>query len=343
MKYCVTGGSGFIASYFCETLAGFGHELTILDLVDPPAGTPHDRFVRGDVRDGAACRAALAGCDRVLHLAAAHHDFGIDLACYFAVNETAAEVLSEAMDETGVTEVCFFSTVAVYGTADLPHDEETVPAPNSPYGESKLAGEGVFRRWTEKGGGRRCLVIRPTVTFGPRNFANMYSLIRQIHDRRFVIVGKGENIKSLSYIENIVDATMHLLDGEPAAAFDVYNWVEKPDITSREIAETIYRALGRTPPRWHIPLGLALLAALPFDAIIALTGKNLPISGARVRKLFDVQTKFEADKIARTGFTARVSLREGLTRMVQWYLEEGRNQSAEWHQPPTDVVPFSPE
>ena len=50
-----------------------------------------------------------------------------------------------------------------------------------------------------------------------------------------------------------------------------------------------------------------------------------------------------ADKVARAGFTARVPLREGLTRMVQWYLEAGRAQSAEWHQPPTDVVPFSPE
>ena len=99
MKYCVTGGSGFIGSYFCETLAAEGHEITILDLVDPPETTPHDRFVYGDVRDPQAVRDAFEGCDRILHLAAAHHDFGIERDTFFDVNENGAQVICDAMDE----------------------------------------------------------------------------------------------------------------------------------------------------------------------------------------------------------------------------------------------------
>ena len=175
MKYCITGGSGFIGSYFCERLTADGHSISILDLIDPPTEVPHDHFVKGDVRDVDACRAALEGCDRMVHLAAAHHDFGIADQTYFDVNERGTQVLCDVMDELNIREAAFYSTVALYGGGKPPLHEGTTPDPQTPYGASKLAGEQVLQRWTEQGGGRRCLVIRPTVTFGRRNFANMYS------------------------------------------------------------------------------------------------------------------------------------------------------------------------
>jgi nucleoside-diphosphate-sugar epimerase len=340
VKYCITGGSGFIGGHFCEALTPAGHDLILLDLVDPPAGTPHVRFVKGDVRDPDACRAAFRDCDRILHLAAAHHDFGIEQECYYSVNETASQTICDAMDELGVREICFYSTVAVYGDAPEPHHEEAPCAPNSPYGASKLAGEEIFRKWTEQGEGRRCLVIRPTVTFGIRNFANMYTLIRQIHRGRYFIVGEGENIKSLSYIENILDATLYLWDRRDLPAFDVYDYVEKPDMTSLQITQTVYEALGKRMPSRRFPMWLARLGALPFDIVIALTGRNLPISSARIRKMCEVQTKFEADKVLKAGFQPRVPLKVGIQKMVQWYLAEGKDQSADWHQPPTEIVRF---
>jgi hypothetical protein len=63
----------------------------------------------------------------------------------------------------------------------------------------------------------------------------------------------------------------------------------------------------------------------------------LPISGARIRKLFNAQTKFEADRVAASGFKPPVPLRDGIARMVQWYVKEGRHQSAEWHLPPAEA------
>lgn len=356
MKVCVTGGSGFIGRYFCHSLAAAGHHVIIFDLIEPADDRPHERYVRGDVRDPEVVREALAGCEALLHLAAAHHDFGIEYDTYFSVNEFGSQVLCDAMDDAGVRECCFYSTVAVYGEAPEPHHENSPCLPDSPYGASKLAGERIFERWTQRGGGRRCIVIRPTVTFGPHNFANMYSLIRQIHRGRFVQVGPGTNIKSLSYVENIVAATMYLWGingggGKPQAAagavevagFEVYNFIDKPDLTSREISEAIYEALGRPFPALRIPMWCARLGALPFDAVIAMTGKNLPVSGARVKKLFTTQTKFEADKVAASGFTTDITLREGIRRMVKWFIEEGRLESAQWHTPPAEPVLRSPQ
>ncbi len=338
VKYCITGGSGFIGSYFCKELSGAGHEVTVLDLIKPAADLPHARYVQGDIRDPAAANEALRGCERMIHLAAAHHDFGITEETFFAVNEKGTRVLCDAMDACGIREACFYSTVAVYGDVPEPRHEDSECKPNSPYGASKLAGEKVLKAWTERGEGRRCLIIRPTVTFGPHNFANMYSLIRQIYRGRFLQVGPGSNIKSLSYIENIMAATLYLWGKPGRAAFDLYNFIDKPDLTSLEISQAIYDALGKKFPSMRVPLGFALFAALPFDLVIALTGKNLPVSGARLKKLFNAQTKYEADRILASGFQPKVTLREGIARMVRWYVEKGRHESAEWHQPPANVV-----
>ncbi len=333
-RYLVTGGSGFIGRYLCERLAARGDHFHVLDLKPPADAAPRpDRYVAGDVRDANAVRAALDGCEAVFHLAAAHHDFGIAYETYFDVNERGSQVLCDAMDAAGVGRVCFYSSVAVYGSAPEPHHEHSPKAPVNPYGASKLAGEAVFEGWATAGG-RRVLVIRPTITFGARNFANMYSLIRQIDRGRFLPVGAGTNVKSLSYVENLVDATLFLWDHAPHGAVERYNWVEKPDMTSREIADTIYEALGRRAPRASVPLPVALALAAPFDAFIKVTGRNLPVSSARIRKLASEQTKFESDRARAAGFVPRATLREGLERMVQWYQAEGRGERPVWHVPP---------
>lgn len=339
MRICVTGGSGFIGWYFCHRLAEAGHSITILDLIEPGDDLPEHTFVRGDVRDHAAVRKACEGCEAVVNLAAAHHDFGIEEQTYYDVNEGGATVICEVMDELGIRQLIFYSTVAVYGEAEAPIDENTPPAPNSPYGGSKLKGEQVFDAWTKQGDGRHALIIRPTVTFGPRNFANMYSLIRQIHSGKYAQVGSGTNIKSLSYVENIVDATLFLWGKrESLDAFAVFNYIDKPDLCSRDIAGAIFDALKRKPPKWSIPMWFARLLALPFDIVIAVTGKNIPISGARIKKLFVAQTKFEADRLREAGYTPAIPLRDAIAKMVDWYVERGKDESAEWHQPPADVV-----
>ena len=204
-KIVITGGSGFIGAYFCRLLKKRGDEVVILDLVEPSEISPCDRFVHGDIRDASAVHDAFEGCDSIIHLAAAHHDFGIEEETYYTVNEGGLEVMTSVMDELGMKDIVFYSTVAVYGSAPPPLTEETRPEPESFYGKSKLAGEKVLEQWITKGEGRKCLVIRPTITFGPENFANMYSLLRQIESGKFFFASGSNNIKSLSYIENIVD------------------------------------------------------------------------------------------------------------------------------------------
>ncbi len=340
MRICVTGATGFIGEYFCEHFAANGHEVVGIDLVKPRADLPLTRFVHGDIRDEGAMKLALDGCSRVLGLAAAHHDFGIERQTYFDVNEGASRLLGDLCDRAGIREVCWYSSAAIYGDCPKPRNEQGVPAPTHPYGQSKLAGEKVWRAWAARGDGRSMLCIRPTITFGPRNWANMFSLIRQIEQRKFFIAGPGTNFKSLSYVENLVSSTLHLW-GTPRPGFEVFNWVEKPDLNSTQIAHAVAKALGRSSPGPRLPYGLVRVAALPFDAVIAMTGWNLPVSGMRVKKLFKDETLFESSKARAAGCAPAITTEEGIRRMVEWYLSEGKHSEVRWRQPPAPVQTFA--
>ncbi|WP_337171452.1 NAD(P)-dependent oxidoreductase [Gemmatimonas aurantiaca] len=314
----VTGGSGFIGTHVCRQLESQGRPYVILDLHHPDSDLSPSRVVIGDVRNRAAVVAAMQGCSEVLHLAAAHHDSGIDKETYFAVNKLGTENVVEVMMESGVKRICFYSSAAVYTPAKIPATEDSLLRPTNSYGASKLAAEAVLRSYADAKG-LSALIIRPSVTFGEGNYANMFSLIRQVHRRRYMHVGRSENRKSLSYVANLVDFTFWAwarhVDG-----VDVFNWVEAPDLTSREIVEVVASELGSPVSRVAIPLSLALAAAFPIELLASIAGVDTPVNRMRIRKLVVDQTQFSAEKARNAGFKPRVSLESGLRNMVKWYL-----------------------
>ena len=85
----------------------------------------------------------------------------------------------------------------------------------------------------------------------------MYSLIRQIHSGKYFRFGPGSNIKSLSYVENIVDATLFLKglqDKKPNREiehFEIFNYIDKPDLTSTEISDTVSGWARSRRPQCH--------------------------------------------------------------------------------------------
>jgi nucleoside-diphosphate-sugar epimerase len=320
-----------------EQLARDGHEIINLDLCRPDWDNHRMHTRVGDVRDASAVDAAMAGCNAVYHLAAAHHDTGISEATYFDVNERGTQVLVDAMARYQIDDLSFVSTVAVYGATDRVPTERSEPRPLSHYGASKLAAEKVIAKWLSLGTARRAVVVRPSVVFGPHNFANMYSLMRQIHSGRFVQVGSGDNIKSMCYVDNLV-GFMRFLANKQAPGLALYNYVDKPDMCSRDIVATIYQAFGRDVPTFSVPLTLALALMLPVDALSRLLGKQLPVSGFRIRKFAANETHFDATAAHTSGYVPAVPLLDGIRRMADWYEREGRSVAPVWRIPPASWV-----
>lgn len=327
-RVLVTGAAGYIGSRLIPRLSAAGCEIVALDRAEPPQLPPEVQFIRADLLDRHACRDALRGCDEVFHLAAAKGDWGISPAEYERDNVDATRSLIEAGAAAGVHRWVFFSTVSVLGPSGEPLGEGAPQAPANPYGATKAKAERLFERLIEERPATRVLTVRPSVVFGPGNpwNTNIYRLIDAIARRRFVMIGAGSQIKTTSYIDNLIDATMHLHGrwkaSEAGPPHDVFHCVDEPAITVAELVQHIHRQLGARPsPR--LPLWLAAPLAGIGDLVAWLSGIDMAITGARVRK-FCTPTNFSAEKLAATGFRPRVTIRQGIDRTIEWHLSKVR-------------------
>lgn len=321
MKILITGGTGFVGTAINKVLLELGHQTIRFDLI-PPRDDDRSNFVQGDVRDRDALDRALDGVDAVVHLAAAHHDFGIQSQTFHDVNVGGTQMLCDLMQQHAIRNLMFYSSVAVYGENRIPPTETTTPNPQSIYGITKLLAETEVQKWCQENAANRALIIRPTVIFGPRNFENMFALIRQIDRGKFLRVGPMSNVKSLAYIDNIVNTTLDVwLDKQlPTAGVEIFNFVDLPDLTSWEIASVVSDALKKKPPRLRIPYFVARTLAVPFDLLIAMTGKNLPISSAKIRKFAISSTQVNAEKIHRTApDVKRLTVIQAINETITWY------------------------
>jgi nucleoside-diphosphate-sugar epimerase len=317
-RLLITGASGFIGSHFHEQVDQ--SRIVNLDL-EPPTFPFNSTYVAGDIREPNSVDAALANnpCDAVICLAAEHKDFGIEKHSYFRTNEYGTHVTCDVAAKHGIKRIMFFSSVAVYGDVSKPTTEATPPNPANHYGASKLAGEAVLRRWVEEDPSRSVVIMRPTVVFGARNLANMLRLIIQIDEGYYANIGKADNVKSIAYVENVVAAAMFLLE-MMQPGIEVFNYVDQPQLSVRQITETIADAMGKPRPL-TVPYPLAIALGLPFDLAIKLTGRDLPVSTTRIKKLCTA-THNTAEKLLNIGFEPRFSNLQGLRKMVEWYRAE---------------------
>jgi nucleoside-diphosphate-sugar epimerase len=313
--FLITGGSGFIGSHFHKFIPN--EQIVNLDLNKPFFSFISD-YVKGDIRKPEDFDRVFLNfrIDTIIALAAKHHDFGVGHDEYFDTNEDGTRVMCAAATRHGVNTIIFYSSVAVYGLREEISTEDLAPQPDSPYGASKLAGEKVLIEWAAQDQARKVIIIRPTVVYGIHNQANMFNLIKQIDSGFYFHIGTADNIKSIAYVENLVAATMYLNENL-SAGVHIFNYADEPQLTSKVIGDTIASSLGKKI-RISIPHSLAPYLGIPFDLIIKLTGKNLPVSSSRIKKLA-TQTYHSATKLFSLGFKPTYTTLDGLVKMVNWY------------------------
>lgn len=320
MRLFIAGHRGFIGTVLCEELDKGGHTLTGFDRHSSARSLSFPSY-QGNILDKEALRRALSEeADCIIHLAAEHKDEGPTQEDYFQVNQVGTRNLLEIASEKGVKRFFFFSSVAVYGH-QVGAQEETPPAPVNAYGASKLAAEKEIRRWVGEQRDRQAIILRPTVVFGPRNQANIFRLMKQVAQGRFVMVGKGDNIKSVTYVGNTVQAALFLLDhfGSP---FEIYNQVDYPQLTISEFVEIVERYAQKKRFPFRIPLKLALAGSWLWSRWSTLTGHPPTITPERLTK-FATVTHFKADKLRQLGYVQPFSLEEGIRETVAWNMNRG--------------------
>ena len=265
-----------------------------------------------DVRDADTLRKTITG-DVVVNLAAVHRDDVRDKAEYQRTNVDGAENVALVCKEKGIDKIIFTSTVAVYGFAEPGTDESGAINPFNEYGRTKFEAEEKLRQW-QATGNNSLIIVRPTVIFGEGNRGNVYNLFQQIASGKFIMVGNGNNKKSMAYIDNVVVFLATCITADQK--YGVYNYVDTPDITMNELVSQVRAQLkGRASVGLRLPTWFGILIGLTADAISYLTGRNLPVSKIRIKK-FISSSSFESSKHKLDSFKAPVDLREGINRTI---------------------------
>lgn len=270
----------------------------------------------GDVRDIDQMRKELKNMDVVILLAAQHRDDVSPVSLYYDTNVNGMNVTLEAMAYNNIKRLIFFSSVAVYGLNKSDPDEKFSPDPFNHYGRSKWQAEQILQKWYESHPDWNIDIVRPTVIFGERNRGNVYNLLRQISSGKFLMVGKGTNLKSMAYVGNVVAFVKYLLENV-TTGYNVYNYVDQPDKDMNALVTTVSQVLGKNIPSTHFPMWLGMLGGYGFDLLAKISGKKFTISSVRVKK-FCATTKFNAIKAHTSGFKAPYTIDEGLKNTLEF-------------------------
>jgi nucleoside-diphosphate-sugar epimerase len=294
-RYVVTGAAGFIGSHLTESLLAAGHKVVAIDCFtdhyDPAVKDENAAAFLVERIDLSTDPLDFAGVDGVFHLAAQPgvRSFGERFPLYLRHNVLASERAFDAAARAGAR-VVFASSSSVYGEAGrYPTPEDAVPAPLSPYGITKAAGEQLARAFA-RNFGLDVVVLRYFNAFGPRQRPDMaFTRIATAlaEERPFELYGDGRQTRGFTYVGDVVSAT----EAAMADGTGTYNVGGGTEASMLEAIAILERLAGAT------------LDVVPAQAV---PGDQRRTSADTTRIRIDL------------GWAPRVSLEDGLRAQWEW-------------------------
>jgi dihydroflavonol-4-reductase len=326
MNVLVTGATGFTGGHLARALARRGHRVR--GLVRPASRTRAGaletegvELALGDLGDPASLRAATRGVEVVYHVAATYREAGQPASAYAAVNVEGTRHVLDAAAAEGVRRVVHCSTAGVHGHVERPPADENAPlAPGDEYQRTKLLGEEEARR-TGQQGRVEVVIARPVGIYGPGD-TRFLKMFRGIARRRFPMLGRGDVLYHLTYVDDTVEGLR--LCGETAAADGRTYLLAGPTYTTLgELVARVARELGVGEPRLRLPVWPVWLAGALCEAVCV----PLRIEPPLYRRRVDFYRKSRAFDISRArtelGYDPVVDLDTGIRRTAAWYREQG--------------------
>jgi dTDP-glucose 4,6-dehydratase len=314
VRIFVTGGAGFIGSCFVRSLlAGSDDEVTVYDALTYAGDLtnltgldedPRYRFVKGDICDRDAARAAMDGHDAVVHFAAETHvDRSIvDPDAFVRTNCSGTNVLCEVARDVGADRFVHISTDEVYGSiAEGSFRETDALGPRSPYSASK-AGSDLIALSHHTTHGLPVIVTRSSNNFGPHQFPEKVIplFVTNLLDGRTVpLYGDGGNVRDWCFVEDNCRAIDVVL--RRGAVGEIYNIGAGNEITNRELTLKLLALVGRD---------------------------ERSIEPVADRLGHDRRYSIATDKVRGLGWRPERELDEALAETVAWYRDH-----REWWEP----------
>ncbi|MFI6502187.1 dTDP-glucose 4,6-dehydratase [Nonomuraea typhae] len=302
MRILVTGGAGFIGSYYARMCADDGHEVTVLDKLTYAGdrrnldGVRH-AFVHGDICDIQLMDEVVPGHDLVVNFAAESHvDRSIDGAAEFVrTNVLGTQTLLDACLRAATPKVVQVSTDEVYGTIATGSWTEDAPLqPRSPYAAAKAGGDLMARAYAITHG-LDVSITRCGNNYGPRQYPEKIIPLfvgNLLRGRKVPLYGDGGNVRDWVHVSDHC-AGIRLV-AERGGPGEVYHIAGTAELTNKELTGRLLEACGKG---WEM------------------------VEHVADRKGHDRRYSLDDAKLRALGYRPEVSFEQGLKATVRWYAE----------------------
>lgn len=266
MNVLLTGATGFVGSRLAEQI----DQRNCFDLtcsVRRPRTITNGREVLvGGLSGDTDWSAALIDQQIVVHTAARAHimkdEVPDPLEEYRKVNVEGTLNLARQAAKAGVSRFIYISSIKVNGEQTPlgnPFTAEDEPAPEDPYGISKLEAENGLHEIASETG-MEVVVIRPPLVYGPGVKGNFASMINLVEKGLPLPLGAIHNKRSLVALDNLVDLIITCID-HPAAANQVFLAGDGQDVSTTELLRGVGQAMGRPARLIPVPAGMLMFGA----------------------------------------------------------------------------------
>ncbi len=278
----ITGAFGFVGANLSAYLAERGRGVWALDVVgaSPASGGAYARLFTWDDLG----RVPWGEIDAVVHLAGKAHDTQrtVDAQSYFDINagltDRIVRRIVDAAPPRPIRFILFSSVKACADAVDGVLTEDAVPAPQTPYGKSKLEAERIVREAAAARPEALCgVILRPCMIHGPGNKGNLNLLYTLVRKGAPWPLGAFDNQRSFASIGNVCAVVDGLLTGN--AVSGIYQVADDETLSTNELITLMAETLGKPARIWSVPAGWMRRAARIGDAL------RLPLNSERLRKL----------------------------------------------------------
>lgn len=341
----VTGSSGWLGKRFVRLLAArdFEHQdlrdlpgnLKLRCLVPP--GQPSAEVaamgsqvevITGDLRNPLDCARFLEGAGGacLFHTAGVIHPKRVRE--FYSVNVDGTRNVLEAAESAGVRRAVVVSSNSPLGCnphADHLFDESSPYNPYMNYGRSKMQAEMVVKQ-VEGRGKLETVIVRPPWFYGPDQPLRQTQFFSMIRQGKGPIVGTGENLRSMVYIDNLCQGMLLAALREKARG-QVYWIADSRPYSMKEIIDTVERLLAEEfkmavkYQRLRLP-GVASEIALLADKAIQTMGfyqMKIHVLSEMNKTIACSIVKAERE----LGYRPTIALEEGMRRSIAWCIQQG--------------------